>query len=175
MSQIQRVTIRRAQPDDLDAIMAIEEASFRTPWPRSAMAEELRCRPGVLYLAAEVDGQVVGYTGMWVFAGEAHIMNLAVDQGWRRRGIGEALLLALLERARRMDARLAYLECRPSNSAAIALYAKLGFHQYGRRAGYYADNGEDALLMHLDCLDDIDFGACWDGWERRFGPRPRIA
>jgi len=149
--------------------MVIEQASFRTPWARAAVAEELARTHGALYLAAEVEGRLVGYAGMWVFAGEAHIMNVAVEHASRRQGIGEALLLVLLERAVGMKADFAYLECRPSNRSAIALYGKLGFKPYGRRPHYYADTGEDALLMARERLRRMDFRAYWDAWGRRHG------
>ena len=152
--------------------MAIEEASFRAPWARAAMSEELGRTHGSLYLAAEVDGRLVGYAGMWVFAGEAHIMNVAVEHASRRRGIGGALLLTLLQRSVEMQADFAYLECRPTNQGAISLYGKLGFKPYGRRPSYYADTGEDALLMAREHVRRMDFEAYWDEWEGRHGPRP---
>jgi ribosomal-protein-alanine N-acetyltransferase len=172
VSQTPTLTIRQALPTDLEAVMAIEQASFRTPWARAAVCEELSRAHGSLYLAAEVEGRLVGYTGMWVFAGEAHIMNVAVEHASRRQGTGEALLLTLLARAVEMKADFAYLECRPSNASAIALYGKLGFRPYGRRPGYYADTGEDALLMARERLRRMDFEACWDEWERKHGLRP---
>jgi ribosomal-protein-alanine N-acetyltransferase len=163
------LTIRRALPTDLEAVMAIEEASFRTPWVRQAMIDELSRAHGGLFLVAESGGGLVGYAGVWVFAGEAHVMNIAVDPACRRRGIGEALLLALLARAVEMGARFAYLEVRPSNEQAIALYGKFGFEPYGRRPSYYADTGEDALLMARKLLRQIDFEAAWGDWEARNG------
>jgi len=150
--------------------MAIEEASFPSPWARQAMTEELSRSHGGFFLAAERLGRLVGYAGVWVFAGEAHVMNIAVDPTERRRGIGEALLLALLEEAVERGAKLAYLEVRPTNEQAIALYRKFGFLAYGRRPGYYADTNEDALLMARRLLVQFDFEAAWEVWERRNGP-----
>ncbi len=149
--------------------MAIEEASFASPWARQAMVEELGRRRGGFFLAAERLGQAIGYAGVWVFAGEAHIMNIAVDSAARRQGVGEALLLALLDRAVEQGARLAYLEVRPTNTSAIALYEKLGFLPYGSRPGYYADTGEHALLMARRLLRQFDFGAAWEAWRARHG------
>jgi ribosomal-protein-alanine N-acetyltransferase len=149
--------------------MAIEESSFPTPWPRSSMVEELQRPRGALYLAAERDGVLVGYAGMWCFAGEAHIMNIAVDLECRRLGIGEALLLRLLERAVAMGATYAFLECRPSNRRALALYEKLGFRRYGRRPNYYRDTGEDALLLACEDLANGRLEGRWPEWERRHG------
>jgi len=166
------LTIRRALLSDLDDVMAIEARSFRSPWARQAMHEELRRVHGCLYLAAEVDGRLVGYAGTWVFSGEAHIMNVAVDPPARRQGIAEALLLELLEQAVAMGARFAYLEVRPTNEQALALYGKLGFRPYGRRPSYYADTGEDALLMARDDLRRLDFAARWESWTQSHGDRP---
>ena len=171
MNATPTLTIRPALASDLDEIMAIEEASFASPWCRTAMLDELAGKPGALYLAAEVEGELVGYAGMWCFAGEAHIMNIAVTGARQRQGIGRALLLTLLQRSIQMGADFAYLECRPTNRHAIALYRKLGFRPYGRRPNYYRDTGEDALLMRREHLGRMDFGACWDEWERRHGGR----
>ncbi|MBM3147617.1 MAG: tRNA (adenosine(37)-N6)-threonylcarbamoyltransferase complex transferase subunit TsaD [Actinobacteria bacterium] len=127
--------------------MAIEKASFPSPWAREAMIEELARTRDSVFLTVELGGRLLGYASAWVYAGEAHVMNVAVEPAFRRRGVAEALLQALLLRSAEMGARLAYLEVRPSNAPAIALYRKLGFEPYGRRPDYYADTGEDALLM----------------------------
>jgi ribosomal-protein-alanine N-acetyltransferase len=165
------LTIRPAEPSDLDSIMAIEEASFASPWARQAMIEELGRTRGAVFLAAESEGRFLGYASAWVYAGEAHVMNIAVAPADRGRGTGEALLLTLLERALRLDARLAYLEVRPGNREAIALYTKLGFRPYGRRPRYYADSGEDALLMACKSLRQLDLPGRWEVWEQRHGAR----
>jgi [ribosomal protein S18]-alanine N-acetyltransferase len=169
------LTLRGATLDDLDDIMAIETVSFPTPWRREAMQDELRGRKEAHYIAAEVEGVLVGYAGMWCYAGEAHIMNVALAPDHRRRGYGEALMLDLLRRAVEQAADLAYLEVRPSNSAAIALYRKLGFRTVGYRPNYYRDTGEDAMLMTLDGLRrrwSVVGAELWAGWERRHGYRP---
>ncbi len=171
------LTIRRAVPADLDDIMAIEKASFPTPWKREAMQDELRGRKGTIYTAGELGGELIGYAGMWCYASEAHIMNLALAPGHRRLGFGEALLLDLLRRAVAEKANLAYLEVRPSNLGAIALYRKLGFRAVGFRPNYYQDTGEDAMLMTLDGLRRRWPGALsqqWETWERRHGYRPIV-
>ncbi|MGQ9732732.1 MAG: ribosomal protein S18-alanine N-acetyltransferase [Candidatus Zipacnadales bacterium] len=166
--------IRRAQPTDLDPIMAIEEVCFTTPWPRLAMATELDRGDNAIYLVAEVDGELIGYAGMWCVAHEAHIMNLAVAPHRRREGIGEALLLTLIQHALQAHSRQAYLECRPTNHAAIALYQKLGFETYGRRRHYYVDTGEDALLMRRRSLAGMDLESYWSEWEKSHGTRPIV-
>lgn len=173
MTETPTLTILRAAPSDLDSIMAIEQASFPTPWSRAVMASELS-HPGGCYLVARLDDHLVGYGGVSCFAGEAHIMNVAVVPERRQCGIGEALMLELLRRSLEFDAESAYLEYRPSNAAAAALYRKLGFRRVGRRPNYYRDTGEDAILMTLTDLP-AKWSAClsayWETWERRHGYR----
>ena len=86
--------------DDLDAVQEIERRSFRTPWPSHAYRTELETNRLAHYLVARLAGRVVGYGGMWVMVDEAHITTFAVDPDFRRQGIGERLLLALLDLAR---------------------------------------------------------------------------
>ncbi|HJN15443.1 MAG TPA: ribosomal protein S18-alanine N-acetyltransferase [Armatimonadota bacterium] len=159
---------------DIEAIIAIENTSFSAPWPPEAFEEELSRRIAT-YLVAMTAGQLAGYAGMWCVAGEAHIMNIAVAPSRRRRGIGEALLLTLIDNARERGSALAYLERRESNDAAARLYAKLGFQAVGRRRRYYRDTGEDAILMVLSPLDDecVSYQReHWTRWEEQHGQRP---
>jgi ribosomal-protein-alanine N-acetyltransferase len=92
---------------------------------------------------------IFGFAGLWLMAGEAHITNIAVWEKHRRQGIGEALLIAMIDLAIELEARLITLEVRASNTAARSLYAKYGFTQVGVRRGYYTDNREDGILMSL--------------------------
>jgi [ribosomal protein S18]-alanine N-acetyltransferase len=85
----------------------------------------------------------------WVVAGEMHLLNLAVHRAHRRRGIARALLTAALAQGRGHNVSVVWLEVRPSNAAALALYQSFGFQEVGRRARYYNDNGEDALIYAL--------------------------
>jgi ribosomal-protein-alanine N-acetyltransferase len=89
----------------------------------------------------------LGYGGFWLMYDEAHISTLAVRAELRRQGLGELLLIGLLDEARRAGALCATLEVRVSNAAAQALYTKYGFEQAGRRKAYYTDNQEDALIL----------------------------
>jgi ribosomal-protein-alanine N-acetyltransferase len=95
---------------------------------------------------------VVGYSGMWIMVDEAHITTIAVDPAYRSEGIGELLLLALLERAQDRGAGEATLECRVSNDVAQRLYRKYTFRDAGIRKRYYSDDGEDALIMTSEPL-----------------------
>jgi ribosomal-protein-alanine N-acetyltransferase len=133
--------------DDLAAVHVIERVSFTTPWPPHAYRSEIESNRLASYLVARAAGQVVGYGGVWLMVDEAHITTFAVHPGWRRRGIGDRLLLALLDVAVRRGAREATLEVRLSNLPARRLYEKFGFRPGGLRPRYYTDDNEDALIM----------------------------
>jgi ribosomal-protein-alanine N-acetyltransferase len=99
------------------------------------------------------DNPVMGYAGIWILADEAHVMSIASRMEHRRRGIGEALLLAIFDLANQHKARVVTLEVRVSNIVAQRLYIKFGFKNVGIRKGYYLDNKEDAFIMTTDYLD----------------------
>ena len=100
---------------------------------------------------------VVGFTGMWVVVDEGHITNIAVRKLYQRQGIGELLLISLIDLATELNARFLALEVRASNVAAQSLYGKYGFSQVGVRRGYYTDNHEDALLMSTGDITAASF------------------
>jgi ribosomal-protein-alanine N-acetyltransferase len=100
---------------------------------------------------------ILGYGGFWLRAGEAHISTLAVRPNWRRRGIGELLLVTLLDRATELDAERATLEVRVSNVTAQSLYRKYGFQRVGLKHQYYRDQNEDALTMSTERLTSATF------------------
>lgn len=138
--------------DDLAAIQRIERASFTTPWPDTAYQSELETNRLASYLVARVDGEVIGYGGIWLMVDEAHVTTVAVDPAWRRQHVGARLLLALLDLAVARGAREATLEVRLSNLAARRLYECFGFRPVGLRPHYYTDDGEDALIMTTEPL-----------------------
>jgi ribosomal-protein-alanine N-acetyltransferase len=137
---------------DLPAVQAIEQASFTTPWPPQAYRNEIESNRLATYLTVHADDTVVGYAGMWMMVDEAHITTFAVHPAWRRRRIGERLLLALLDLAVARRAREATLEVRLSNLPARRLYEKYGFRPAGIRPNYYSDDREDALIMTTETL-----------------------
>lgn len=140
---------------DLQAVYAIERASFTTPWPPYAYRNELDSNKLAHYLVVRVGRTVVAYAGIWLLVDEAHVTTFAVDARWRRRRIGERLILALLDLAIARGAREATLEVRLSNLAARRLYEKYGFRPVGIRPRYYSDDHEDALIMTTPALDSV--------------------
>jgi [ribosomal protein S18]-alanine N-acetyltransferase len=142
-----KVELRRLDAADLDLVEAIERESYRTPWSRSMFDAELR-KPSSLALGAFAEDDVlVGYAFVSRYVDAWHVMNVAVADAFRRRGIASALLGRLFE-VTESDSRRGYtLEVRVSNTGAIRLYERLGFEPRGIRRGYYTDNREDALIM----------------------------
>jgi [ribosomal protein S18]-alanine N-acetyltransferase len=143
------VVIRPMTEADVSAVVALERASYQFPWSEGIFRDCLRvgyvCR-----VVSAADG-LIGYGVMSVGAGEAHILNLCVDSGFRCQGIGRRMLDYLLDRGAAAGMTEAFLEVRPSNTAAIRLYLSLGFDQVGMRRGYYQAVGgrEDAAVLKL--------------------------
>lgn len=140
--------LRPMTPADLDQVMAIERASFPFPWSTRFFLEELRVECA-RSLVVETDGKVVGYVLYWLLPDEIDVHNVAVHTEFRRRGIGRLLLEQVLAQGRERKVMQVTLEVRKSNVQAQKLYQSMGFVNTGVREGYYADNGEDALLMAL--------------------------
>ncbi len=148
---------------DIPQVLAIDQLSFRLPWSANsyrreltenrqahfwvAIAPALRARGWLAGWRPSATRRVVGYAGFWLVVDEAHVNTLAVHPDWRGQGVGERLLATLLGRAVELRAVAATLEVRLSNTAAQNLYRKYGFEEAGRRARYYRDNAEDALIM----------------------------
>ncbi|HTW38924.1 MAG TPA: ribosomal protein S18-alanine N-acetyltransferase [Steroidobacteraceae bacterium] len=143
------VEIRAMTDNDVRAVVEIERTSYQFPWSEGIFRDCLRvgyvCR---VVLSGE---ELIGYGIMSTGAGEAHILNLCVRDSYRCRGIGRTLLEHLLSRAGAGGSSEAYLEVRPSNTAAIRLYQTLGFEPIGVRRGYYQAVGgrEDAAVLRL--------------------------
>ena len=144
------VIIREMQERDLDRVMEIENKAFSPPWTREAFLLELTKNLLAKYIVAEVDGQVVGYGGIWLIIDEGHVTNIAVDEKYRNKGIGSKIMEGLIQLCIDRNIVSMTLEVRKSNEAAKALYKKFGFKEYGIRKGYYQDNNEDAIIMWKD-------------------------
>lgn len=161
--------IRPMTLDDLPQIAEIERESFSSVWPASAYRRELTENKLASYSVAErpdqpatVEGAatyLAGFIGVWFMVDEAHIITIAVRDAERRRGVGEGLLLAAFDQARAKGVPALTLECRVSNVAARALYAKYGFSEQGVRKRYYTDNDEDALILTTPSLEDAGYWA----------------
>jgi ribosomal-protein-alanine N-acetyltransferase len=145
------IEFRKLKLRDLNSIEEIERSSYPTPWSRSMFAGEL-AKPSSICLGA-IDterNELVGYLIISRYVDAWHVMNVAVADPYRRRGIAIGLMERLFEDTSR-DGRRGYtLEVRVSNEAAIRLYERLGFKARGIRRGYYTDNREDALIMWKD-------------------------
>lgn len=140
-------------PDDLDEVMAIERRAFKHPWSSELFRRELQHDWSTILVAErpEMDGmRLLGFIIFWLIYDEVHILNVATDSAERRKGIARTLLSECVERGRARGARLATLEVRRSNAGAIRLYESFGFRSAGIRPNYYADEGEDAIVMLLD-------------------------
>jgi len=161
-----RIRFEPMRVRDLNAVMAIEEASFSTPWSRAAYHRELIVNGYATYLVGRLDGRLVSYGGMWVVLDEAHVTNIAVHPEYRRAGVGRLTMKTLERRALQLGASRMTLEVRVSNHAARRLYDSLGFRGTGIRRNYYSDTREDAIVMWKDLAgagDDETDGHVPDG------------
>ena len=147
---------------DLDAVMAIEGASFRTPMTAQALLEEMGREWAHIEVVRDLMRRsVVAFTNYWLVADEVHLLNLATHPEERRAGhasrlleiarrVASRLLAHIIEVGRRRECRFVTLEVRRSNAAAVRLYRRFGFRAVGVRPNYYAEDQEDAIVMLLD-------------------------
>ena len=149
------VEIRSMHDLDVPVIVAIERAAYQFPWSEGIFRDCLRV--GYVCRVVDVGGDMAGYGIMSIGAGEAHILNVCIRDEYRGRGFARKLLLYLLERARTSGMYEAFLEVRPSNTAAARLYHSMGFEQVGVRRGYYqASVGrEDAAVLRRVLVPDV--------------------
>jgi len=142
--------IRAMQPSDLEAVISIEQRTYEFPWSRGIFSDCLMAE--YISVVLDVDGMAIGYAIMSVAAAEAHILNLCIDNTARGQGLGRQLLDYLLGQADSMQVERLFLEVRPSNAVAIALYENSGFIRLGFRKDYYkaVEGREDALVLVRD-------------------------
>ena len=183
------------QLSDVREVMEIERLSFPSPWSAYAYRYELlenrlshyfvvrqwrayrSPKPGLLDRlrrsprARRSKSPILGYGGFWLLADECHISTIAVHPTYRGRGLGELLLVAMLDRAIELGAQVATLEVRASNIVAQNLYRKYGFRQVGLRRGYYRDRGEDALIMTTERLTSAAFQSRFQALKRALGEK----
>ena len=140
------LTVREADRELLDAILAIENASFTCPWSEKSFLDAFDAETVTIY-AAEEDGQLVGFSCLLVVEDEAEVLNIASAPEFRRRGAGQALLSRMLSDCEARGVSAVYLEVRESNAPARGLYQKSGFCEIGVRRNYYDRPKENAVLM----------------------------
>jgi len=146
----------------LRAVLRTEEQVYPKPWSTALFLSELALRDHRTYLVAKVDGRVVGYGGVMYVLPDAHVTTIAVDPSTQRRAVGTRLLLALTRAAVAKGATALTLEVRVSNIPAQELYRRFGFAPAGVRKGYYADTGEDAIVMWAHDIDAAAYAARLD-------------
>ena len=142
------VTFRCCKNRDMPAIMEIDRESFFDPWSAATWQRELNS-PIACWIVEETEGAVVGYAGIWIVAGEAQVMRVAVQKAMRNRGLGLALTQALIRKAWDAAVEAVTLEVRESNLAARKVYERCGFVSGGVRPDYYSDTHEGAVIMWL--------------------------
>jgi ribosomal-protein-alanine N-acetyltransferase len=148
------IQVRGMRVDDLATVSAMEDASYDFPWSAGIFSDCVKAGHPCWVLC--VDTEVAGYGILSMGAGEAHVLNLCIGPDYRGRGLGRHLLGRLLDIARWNGAERIFLEVRPSNPLAKALYESVGFSEIGRRLRYYpAHHGrEDAIVMALNIVED---------------------
>ncbi len=140
------LTIAPITREDVPELAELERECFSDPWSEQSLLYEVD-NGAAEFLCARMDGSVAGYIGMHHVLDEGYIANLAVRDGFRRRGVASALLDEAFETAKRLGLAFLSLEVRESNAPARELYRKYGFESAGRRRGYYERPREDALIM----------------------------
>ncbi len=137
-------------PEDLDAILEIEQEAFITPWPREIFQMEFNIKRSYNRVCKDSSGKLVAYCLSWLIHDEVHILKIAVHKDYRGKGIARRLITDVIEYAKTKGATHAVLEVRTDNKPAISLYEKLGFKAVRIRKNYYQETGDDALVMLLE-------------------------
>ena len=140
------------QETHIAQIAALEKRCFSDPWSEASVRSELT-NPLSCWLVAEKDGKLIGYVGSQSVPPEADVMNLAVAPEWRNKGIGRALMTALIAQLHSRGITALFLEVRVGNTPAQNLYRSLGFVEAGRRPKYYVNPTEDALILRKELTD----------------------
>lgn len=148
------VIVRKMTERDVPAVSQIDQLSFSLPWPEHSFRYEVsENRVARCFVAETEDKRIAAMIVSWLIVDEMHIATIATHPDFRRQGIGAQLLTQALLDGREAGARLAFLEVRAGNEVAQAMYRRFGFQVTGKRARYYRDNGEDAILMTLEPLE----------------------
>jgi len=152
LARPKKAMLRPMREFDLEAVTAIEQQNYAFPWSFGIFRDCLRAGYGCLVF--DRDEEVLGYGILSVAAGEAHVLNVSIAPQAQGHGYGRRMLRRLIDMARWQRAERVFLEVRPSNKVAIALYHDMGFNEIGRRPGYYpaAKGREDALVMAMELV-----------------------
>lgn len=141
----------------LRSVLRIESAVYAAPWSLSLFISELALRTSRSYTVAKVDGTIVGYSGLMLSVDEGHVTTVAVDPSWHRHQIGTRLMLDMVHVAIRRGVRHMTLEVRVANAGAQHMYSRFGFAPEGIRKNYYAETGEDAMVMWARDVDSPEY------------------
>lgn len=144
---MQKITYRAARPSDAAEMAELEVLCFSDPWRKDAIEQDVAGNPLARYIVAVSDGRIVGFGGLWVVVDQGHIIDVAVHPEFRRRGIGRALVTAMINDSKTEGVVAHTLEVRESNEAALKLYEELGFRVAGMREDYYQHPPEHALIL----------------------------
>jgi len=147
---VAEIVIRKMELVDIPLVLAVEQASFTTPWTEETYEHEISNNEYAHYFVVEMDEKIIGYVGIWLVEGDAQITNIAISPQFRGYKIGEKLFGFAMQYVIQNGARRLSLEVRVSNLTAQKLYRKFGLVPGGIRKGYYPDDGEDALVMWVD-------------------------
>jgi len=145
--------IRPMEKDDLKLLVKLEEKIFTDPWPEVAFREGLK-DPNHHFLVGEIEGEIVGYAAYYIELGEGRLTNIAVVPEFRRKTVAKKILDYILSIVKKAKCKYIFLDVRPTNKAAIDLYAKYGFHEAYRRPEYYQNPTEDAIVMVKDLMEN---------------------
>lgn len=138
------MTVREMTSADISGVMALDALAFNKPWSEQFFCDELG-KDYAYYITAELDGDIVGYGGIWCIYETAELIRIAVNPRYRRKGIADMIMKELFSHSESCGCERMMLEVRKSNAPAIGLYEKHGFNEISVRRGYY--DGEDAVIM----------------------------
>lgn len=138
--------VRKMKIEDIEDVHALEIQCFSSPWSKDSLAKEVD-NDSSMFFVYEINGEVVGYAGMYLIIDEGDITNVAVSADYRRKGIAREILEKMFEEAEKKHIKAFTLEVRKSNHAAIDLYTSIGFVTEGCRKNFYDNPKEDGLIM----------------------------
>lgn len=146
------IVVRIMTKEDIEQVVVIEEEAFSSPWSAKGFEESLELKYSRFYVVV-VDGEVAGYIGTYFIGDEVDITNIAVSQNYRRKGLADKLIEAVLMYSDDIEATAINLEVRPSNIPARSLYKKYGFEELGVRKNFYTKPVEDGIIMRKDLMN----------------------